>query len=307
LSVLLTEWKRRGPAIHKGTVEDWLRSDFFDYHRKLYENRPIYFPLSSAKKSFFAFIFIHCWTDSTLTTLLADHLIPEQKAIHGALVDLQTARNHPDKKIRAAAEKNYVQHKKWLEELEDFIRKVKDVAEKGPPPSDDKTRPREVDAPYRMDLDDGVMVNSAALWPLLEPMWKDPKKWWKELANAKGRKDYDWAHLAARYFPYRVDEKCRKDPSLAVAHGCFWKYHPEKAYQWELRLQNEIGPNFKLDEKDSDVLRAAFLEKQSSLARELEEAELARRERKARKQDQEELDLSEADDAESEEDEAVSA
>ena len=52
-----------------------------------------------------------------------------------------------------------------------------------------------------MDLDDGVMVNSAALWPLLEPQWKDPKKWWKELANAQGKKDYDWSHLAARYFP----------------------------------------------------------------------------------------------------------
>ncbi len=62
-------------------------------------------------------------------------------------------------------------------------------------------------------------------------------------------KDYDWSHLAVRYFPSRVDEKCRKDPSLAVAHGCFWKHHPEKAYQWKLRLNNEIGPDFKLEEK----------------------------------------------------------
>ena len=35
------------------------------------------------------------------------------------------------------------------------------------------------------------MINSAALWPLLEPQWKDPKKWWKELCAAKGKKDYD--------------------------------------------------------------------------------------------------------------------
>ncbi len=102
--------------------------------------------------------------------------------------------------------------------------------------------PREVDARYEMDLDDGVMINSAALWPPLEPQWKDPKKWWKELANTDGKKDYDWAHLAKRYFPDRVDGKCKGDPSLAVAHGCFWKYHAEKAYQWELRLQDEIRP-----------------------------------------------------------------
>ena len=100
-----------------------------------------------------------------------------------------------------------------------------------------------------MDLDDGVMINSAALWPLLEPQWKDPKKWWKELATASGKKDYDWSHLAARYFPTRVMEKCHKDPSLAVAHGCFWKLHPELAYKWELRLQDEIGPDFKITEK----------------------------------------------------------
>ena len=29
--------------------------------------------------------------------------------------------------------------------------------------------------------------------------------------------------------------KCKDDPSLAVAHGCFWNYHPERAYAWEPR------------------------------------------------------------------------
>ena len=58
-------------------------------------------------------------------------------------------------------------------------------------------------------MDDGVIINSAALWPLLAPQWKDPKKWWKELAAAEGKKDYDWSHLAARYFPKRVDAKCQ--------------------------------------------------------------------------------------------------
>ncbi|QDE82497.1 type II restriction endonuclease [Myxococcus xanthus] len=303
---MMRHWTKHAALANSESVREWLRDEFFTHHRELYENRPIYLPLASAKRSFTAFVFIHRWNDSTLSTLLADHLIPERKAIEGALVDLQSARSNPDKKVRAMADKNYVQHKKWLEELEDFIRVVQEIAEKGPPSPDDKTPPREVDVPYRMDLDDGVMVNSAALWPLLEPMWKDPKKWWKELATAKGRKDYDWSHLAARYFPSRVDAKCRKDPSLAVAHGCFWKHHPEKAYQWALRLKDEIGPDFKLDEKDSDALRAAFLEKEAGRARELEAAELARRERKSRKQGQEELDLSEADADESEDEEAAS-
>lgn len=301
------KWSPHTLAFDPKPLGEWINLKFFDHHLKLYEDRPIYFPLSSTNKSFIAFIYIHRWTDSTLSTLLVDHLIPEQKAIQGTLVDLQTARTSSDKKTRVDAEKSYVQHKKWLDEMDSFIRKVQEVADNGPPSPDEKTEHREVDVPFRMDLDDGVMVNSAALWPLLEPMWKKPKEWWKALANAKGRKDYDWSHIAARYFPDRVDAKCRKDPSLAVAHGCFWKYHPEKAYQWELQLKDEIGLDFKLDEKDSDALRAAFLEQRSARARELEVAEQARRERKARKQDQEELDLSEAQDEEIEDDEAASA
>ncbi len=145
-----------------------------------------------------------------------------------------------------------------------------------------------------MDLDDGVMINSAALWPLLEPQWKDPKKWWQELCLAKGRKDYDWSHLAARYFPSRVDEKCRQDPSLAVAHGCFWKYHPAKAYQWQLRLQDEIAIDFTLDEEDSDALRAAFEREHPDQIEEQIAAEHKRRERGRKKKAREEAKKADA-------------
>lgn len=284
-------------------LRNWLRSEFWEFLRQEYENRPIYFPLASSKRCFVAFVSIHRWSASTLTTLLTDYLIPERKALEGSLADLRVARSSGDKKSRTEVERQFAQQSKWLEELEDFIAKVTQCAEKGPP-SDPGTPAREVDAPYVMDLDDGVMVNAAALWPLLEPMWKDPKKWWKELATAKGRKDYDWSHLAARYFPTRVDEKCRQDPSLAVAHGCFWKYHPEVAYQWELRLQDEIGPDFLINEKDSGALRAAFLKRDPKRAAELVAAEKARRDRKSAKQDQEAPEL-DADAASSEEEDAA--
>ena len=152
------------------------------------------------------------------------------------------------------------------------------------------------------------MINSAALWRLLDPQWSGktntPKVWWKELCQAKLHKDYDWAHLAARYFPSRVDQKCQEDPSLAVAHGCFWRYHPEKAYQWELRLQSpdELGPDFTLDEDDSNDHRRHFEEEHPDKVRELREDEEKRRERKAAKQadqeddDSDQLELEEADD-----------
>ena len=50
-------WKEHSAAILDGkklTLRDWLRKDFFAYHKTLYENRPIYFPLSSEKRSFVA-------------------------------------------------------------------------------------------------------------------------------------------------------------------------------------------------------------------------------------------------------------
>ena len=242
-------WSEFGPRIAPNvSVRDWLREKFFpDVHKTMYENRPIHWPISSAKKTFVAWINIHRWNANTLRSLLADHLqgntLPR---IDGELEDLRKARAEGDK----GSDTRFLQVQKWKEELDEFIVLVKECAEKGPPPTDDKCPKREVDTRYDPNLDDGVMINSAALWPLLEPQWKDPKKWWKELASAssKGNKDYDWSHLAMRYFPKRVDEKCQKDPSLSVAHGCFWKYHPAKAWAWELRLQDEIAPDFRIEE-----------------------------------------------------------
>lgn len=279
-------WETYGPKVSKkGALRDYLRESFFkDDHLKRYEKRPIYFPLTSSKKSFVAWCAIHRWTNDTLPTLLADYLQPESKRLAGELADLGSARLSGDRASQAKAQSRFDEVQELRQELQEFIQRVSQIAERGAPPADGKCPPREVDAKFEMDLDDGVMITSAALWPLLEPVWKDPKKWWSELCIA-GTKDYDWAHLAARYFPTRVDAKCQIDPSLAVAHGCFWKYHPEKAYQWELRLQSpdELGPTFTLDETDSDTLREQFERNQPEAVRELCQLEEKRRERKAGK------------------------
>ncbi len=284
--LLHMKWSEYGAAVDSDTdVRTWLRLKFFgDIHKGMYENRPIHFPLSSAKKTFVAYVSIHRWTENTLRALLAEHLQPALIRLEGEISDLRESRQSADKKIARDAERRYDQVTKWKQELDDFIALVEQCAEKGPPPPDAKTPEREVDARYAPDLDDGVMINGAALWPLLEPQWKDPKKWWKELASAKGKKDYDWAHLSACYFPSRVDKKCQEDPSLGVAHGCFWKYHPENAYKWELRVQDEIAPDFTIDEEGSDEARASFEKEQPEKVEALIEAERKRREKNKKKQ-----------------------
>jgi hypothetical protein len=259
-------FETHGPAIAPGTsLRAYLLKNFFELHRKMYENRPIHWPLSSSDRTFVAWVTIHRWDADTLRVLLADHLHPTLTRIDGALADLRAARDGADKKAGRAAEKRVSTFQKARDELAQFIALVEQCAEKGPPPPDAKKPEREGSARYVPDLDDGVMVNAAALWPLLAPQWKDPKKWWKELAAADGKKDYDWSHLAMRYWPRRVDAKCEKDPSLAVAHGCFFKYHPARAWAWELRLQDEIGPAFRILEEPyrgdggHEAHRTAFL------------------------------------------------
>ncbi len=243
-------WAAHGGAIApKKGLRAWLAHDFFkDVHRTMYENRPIHWPLSSAGRSFVAWVNIHRFTRQTLRHLLVDHLLPTRTRLEGELADLRAARDGADAAAARAAERRFEQTVKARDELAQFIADVEQCADRGPLPPDARCPAREQDAPYDPDLDDGVMINSAALWPLLQPQWKDPKKWWVELATAKGRKDYDWSHLAMRYWPTRVDQKCRKDPSYGVAHGCFWRYHPDRAWAWELRLQDEIAPDFRIEE-----------------------------------------------------------
>ncbi len=284
-AALRDAWRAR--AENMGGEDDlgtYLRRSFFAEHRSAYEGRPIHLPLSSARRTYVAFVCIHGWSEGTLSVLLAEHLMPEKRRVEGELTDLREARQAG--RTKGATEKRFTEVQKLLEELDDFIAKVTEIAERGPPAPDDKTKPREADARYVMDLDDGVMVNSAALWPLLEPQWKEPKKWWKELANSQGKKDYDWSHLAARYFPSRVRKKCHDDPSLAVAHKCFWELHPAKAYAWELRLQEEIRPGFTIDEPGSSEAREKFLKEHEREAREILAKELKRRDRKNAKDDE---------------------
>ena len=289
-ALLHTAWAEHAAAIDskRKHLRDYLRHDFFaDVHRAMYENRPIHWPLSSSKKTFVAWVNIHRWHAGTLRYLLAEHLHPTKQRLDGEVTDLRKVRDGADTKAARAAEKRLTQVTAARDELAEFIADVKACAEQGPPQPDPKTPVRANDAVYDPDLDDGVMINAAALWPLLAPQWKDPKKWWTELATGEGRKDYDWSHLAARYFKDRVLKKCKDDPSLAVAHGCFWKYHPDRAYAWELRLQDEIAPDFTIDEAESNESRTRFLATKSQDAQAILQKEQARRLRKLEKADAE--------------------
>lgn len=218
---------------------EWIRLDAFARHKEMYENRPIYFPLVSAKKNFFVWVNIHRWNDGTLNAILANYLYPDRNMMEARIRRLREdiVQSDGDKKTKNELENTVDELVKLQDELNAFIALVHRLATTGP-----ESELQEATSPFSMDLDDGVMVNAAALWELVAPLWKEPKKWWEILSKPAGKKDYDWSHLAMRYWPTRVFEKVKKDPSLAVAHSNYGEYagrdlfrelHPEAAAKWD--------------------------------------------------------------------------
>jgi SAM-dependent methyltransferase len=183
-----------------GTLRDWLRLRFFPDHLRRFESRPVIFPLSSARRTFVILVSIHRWSPATLPELLESHLRPTRRRLRDA--------GHPA-----------------LGELCDLTDAVERLATVGP-------EHREVDAPFVPALSDGVMVSSAAIWPLLHPLWKAPRRWWAAGMPLSGPRSFAWSAHAGRYFPDTVAGLCRQDASLSVAHGCLSTHHPELAARW---------------------------------------------------------------------------
>jgi hypothetical protein len=245
-----TDWTPAQRA--KKDLNSWIRTSAFAMHDSIYSKRPIYYPLVSAKKSFFLWVNIHQWHDGTLNSILANYLIPDSSLLDSRIKRLREERQSiTDSRELNDIEKEIADLDKLQDELQAFITKITQLATRGPAPE-----LQEVEAPYVMDLDDGVMVNSSALWELVLPLWKDPKKWWTSLSTPKGKKDFDWSHLAMRYWPERVMEKVKQDPSLAVAHSDYGQYighdlftelHPEAAKKWEEQQTKQQDKNLELD------------------------------------------------------------
>lgn len=184
----------------------FLERDFFSkHHVKMYRKRPIYWLLQSQKKSYGFYLFHERINGDTLYKLQRIYIDPKLNHIDQQIRDL----GRKMAALEGAAQRQAGREREALEELYQEIKTFSEAIARVIQLPDETGKT----VGYDPDINDGVILNMAPLHSLIP--WSEPEAFWKELQSGR----YDWAHLAMRYWPNRVREKCKTDKSLAIAHG----------------------------------------------------------------------------------------
>jgi hypothetical protein len=213
--VLVMIWRQRGEAIEQEACEilgvkdlrEYFRKPalFFADHLKRYSKSrrqaPIYWPLSTASGTYTLWVYYHRLSDASLYTALNRFVRPKiddtERQVGQIESELPNATGRAATKLRDRLEES----KAFLDELREFRDELQRVAA----------------LPYEPNLNDGVLVTAAPLWRLFRlPKWsRDLRECWAKLENG----EYEWAHQAYSIWPERVREICKRDRSIAIAHG----------------------------------------------------------------------------------------
>ena len=201
------------------TLRDYFHkpAGFFQDHLKRYSKSrrkaPIYWPLSTSSGAYTLWIYYHRLTDQTLFMSVQDFVEPKIKEVERDIERMQKEIEKGKKAIRDEVDRLM----DFRQELIDFRDELLRVAK----------------LPYKPNLNDGVMVTACPLWKLFKHnAWsRDLRECWEKLEAG----DYDWAHLAYSIWPERVRDVCKRDRSIAIAHGL------EDLYQGEIPIKRPKG------------------------------------------------------------------
>ena len=186
-----------------GDLRKFLERNYFTkWHLKWYRKRPIYWPLQSAKRSYGFMLFHEKIDRSILYVLQRDYLDRKLNGQRLQIGDLQAQLEGKEGRARKQVERGIDQATQLLDELTDFAQAMERLVREGYEPEENW-------------IDDGVILRMAPLWELIPIWWREPKKYWERLQQG----DYDWSHIAMRYWPERVRQACRENRSFAIAHG----------------------------------------------------------------------------------------
>lgn len=125
------------------TIEQYWQKDFWKDHKKMYQNRPIYWLFASKKGSFQCIAYLHRMTPYTPERIRSKYLLPFIETLGRKIADLTTRAAD----LSTAERKKLDTLNKQLEECREYHDRLAVVAEQAIP----------------LDLDDGVVVNYAKL------------------------------------------------------------------------------------------------------------------------------------------------
>lgn len=125
------------------TLEQYFIKDFWKDHKKMYQNRPIYWLFSSRKGAFQVITYLHRMTPYTCERVRSKYLLPFIETLRQRINDLASRAADLSTQERRKLE----QTMKQLEECTEYHDRLAVVAEQAIP----------------LDLDDGVLVNYAKL------------------------------------------------------------------------------------------------------------------------------------------------
>ncbi|MCB5285397.1 MAG: BREX-1 system adenine-specific DNA-methyltransferase PglX [Candidatus Cloacimonetes bacterium] len=188
-------------------LRDYFRrpAGFFQNHLKRYSKSrrkaPIYWPLSTASGSYTIWLYYHRLNDQTLYGAVNKYVEPKISEVERGTTQIEN-------NLKASSGREATRLNDRLNEARTFLGELHDLREE---------LLRIAALPYKPDLNDGVIINAAPFHSLfrLRSWSKDTEACWKKLEKG----DYDWAHLAYTIWPDRVREVCKKDRSIAIAHG----------------------------------------------------------------------------------------
>ena len=125
------------------TIEQYWQKDFWKDHKKMYQNRPIYWLFASKKGTFQCIAYLHRMTPYTPERIRSKYLLPFIETLGRKIAGLTTRAAD----LSTAERKKLDTLNKQLEECREYHDRLAVVAEQAIP----------------LDLDDGVVVNYAKL------------------------------------------------------------------------------------------------------------------------------------------------
>jgi len=191
-------------ALGVRSLGDYLRQPgqlFANHLARYWKSRrraPLFWPLSTDSGGYTLWVYYPRLTPDTLPGLV-NRLHRSLEALRREEASLEAAMRAEDSD-RGAAQRRLDLVRPELAEREALRERLRALDAKG----------------YRPDLDDGVAINAAPLAACFRHRpWRTYLEGiWQGLEDG----EHDWARLAMQLWPDRVQEKCRTDRSLAIAH-----------------------------------------------------------------------------------------